>query len=96
MPFALISIALFFIVGYFQGTINLTWHLLPLFITYPIWGSIQQFLTIGLLAGNLEDLKSLKLCKEVIILITAVFFSLVHYPSVWLMIGTFVLAIFYG
>ena len=96
LPFALISIALFFIVGYIQGTINLTWHILPLLITYPIWGSIQQFLTIGLLAGNLKDLKQLKLSKAVIILITAVFFSIVHYPSIWLMIGTFVLALFYG
>ncbi|WP_111685372.1 CPBP family intramembrane glutamic endopeptidase [Winogradskyella tangerina] len=95
-PFALISIAIFFIVGYVQGSINLTWHILPLLITYPIWGSIQQFLTIGLLAGNLNDLKGVKLKKGLIILITAVFFSVVHYPSIWLMIGTFILALFYG
>lgn len=96
LPFALISIAIFFIVGYVQGSINLTWHILPLLITYPIWGSIQQFLTIGLLAGNLNDLKGVKLKKGLIILITAVFFSVVHYPSIWLMIGTFILALFYG
>ncbi|MEO1031129.1 MAG: hypothetical protein AAFX55_06975, partial [Bacteroidota bacterium] len=49
LPFAIIAIAVFFLVGYIQGTINLTWHIIPLLITYPIWGSIQQFLTIGLL-----------------------------------------------
>ena len=96
LPFALISIAIFFIVGYVQGSINLTWHILPLLITYPIWGSIQQFLTIGLLAGNLNDFKGMKLKKGLIILITAVFFSVVHYPSIWLMIGTFILALYYG
>ena len=96
LPFALTSIAIFFLVGYIQGSINLTWHILPLLITYPIWGSIQQFLTIGLLAGNLKDLRRLKLKKGLIILVTAVFFSMVHYPSIWLMIGTFVLALFYG
>ncbi|MCA0154354.1 CPBP family intramembrane glutamic endopeptidase [Winogradskyella vincentii] len=96
LPFAIASIGLFFIIGYLQGTINLTWHIFPLLITYPIWGSIQQFLTIGLLAGNLNELKRLKLNKKLIILLTAVFFSIVHYPSIWLMIGTFILALFYG
>ncbi|WP_430467495.1 CPBP family intramembrane glutamic endopeptidase [Winogradskyella ouciana] len=96
LPFALISILSFFVIGYVQGTINLTWHIIPLLITYPIWGSIQQFLTIGLLAGNLMDFRKVKLNKNFIILVTAVFFSIVHYPSVWLMLGTFVLALVYG
>lgn len=60
LPFAIISIVLFFIVGYMQGTINMTWYIIPLLITYPIWGSIQQFLTIGLLAGNLNEFKRVK------------------------------------
>lgn len=95
-PFGVVSILTFFIIGYYQNTINLTWHILPLLITYPIWGVIQQFLTISLIAGNLRDLKSKKLNKPLIILITAILFSVVHYPSVWLMIGTFILALFYG
>lgn len=95
-PFAFIAIVSFLIIGYFQNTINITWHVLPLLITYPIWGTIQQFLTISLIAGNLSDLKRKKINKKLIVLITAILFSVVHYPSVWLMIGTFVLAIFYG
>ena len=31
-----------------------------------------------------------------IIFITATLFSIVHFPSKWLMIGTFLLALFYG
>lgn len=96
LPFVIISVVVFFIFGYVQGTINMTWHIIPLLITYPIWGSVQQFLTIGLLAGNLNEFKSVKLNKALIIFITALFFSLVHYPSIWLMIGTFILALFYG
>lgn len=96
IPFAIFSVLVFFVIGYIQGTINMTWHIIPLLITYPIWGSIQQFLTIGLLAGNLNEFKRVKLNKILIIFMTAVFFSLVHYPSVWLMIGTFILALFYG
>ncbi|MFP4846928.1 type II CAAX prenyl endopeptidase Rce1 family protein [Winogradskyella sp. PE311] len=96
LPFSVLSIVSFFMIGYIQGTINMTWHIIPLLITYPIWGIVQQFLTIGLLAGNLKDLKRVKLKNSIIILLTAVFFSLVHFPSLWLMSGTFILALFYG
>lgn len=93
LPFGLVAIVSFFIIGYYQGTLNITWHILPLLLTYPIWGSIQQFLTIGLIAGNLNHLK---LNKALVIFLTAILFSVVHFPSVWLMIGTFILALFYG
>lgn len=96
LPYGIVSIIAFIIIGYFQNTINVTWHILPLLITYPIWGSIQQFLTIALIAGNLNDLKNTKLSKVSIIFITASLFSVVHFPSIWLMIGTFLLALFYG
>jgi membrane protease YdiL (CAAX protease family) len=96
LPFAMVSIISFLTIGYFQNTLNLTWHIFPLLITYPIWGTVQQFLTIALVAGNLSTLKSIKLSKIIVILITATLFSLVHYPSVWLLIGTFILALFYG
>ena len=96
LPFGLLAITSFFIIGYYQDTINLSWHILPLLITYPIWGTIQQFLTIALIAGNLKDFKRVKINKTIIILLTALLFAVVHYPSLWLMIGTFLLALFYG
>ncbi|MEM5566009.1 CPBP family intramembrane glutamic endopeptidase [Psychroserpens sp. AS72] len=96
LPFAIVSLVSFFVIGFIQGTLNPTWHIIPLLITYPIWGTVQQFLTIGLVAGNLSTLKSIKLKKGIVILITATLFSLVHYPSLWLLIGTFILALFYG
>ena len=96
LPFGVISIISFIAIGYYQNTINITWHILPLLITYPIWGCIQQFITIALIAGNLKDLKRRKLSNLSIIFITAILFSVVHFPSIWLMIGTFLLALFYG
>ena len=96
MPFGLIAVALFIIIGYFQNTLNLNWHLIPILILYPLWGAIQQFLVIGLFAGNLIDLKKPRLNKYLIILLNAVVFAAVHYPTWWLIIGTFVLALFYG
>jgi membrane protease YdiL (CAAX protease family) len=57
---------------------------------------MQQFLVIGLVAGNLQDLQKNKLNKFVTILLTATLFGLLHYPYYWLMLGTFILALLYG
>ena len=96
LPFVITSIMLCIIIGTIQDSINLTWHIIPILVTYPIWGTVQQFLTIGIVAGNLSTLNTIKLKKTIVILITAVLFALVHYPSLWLMSGTFILALFYG
>jgi len=96
LPFGILSMIVFFAIGVYQDSINLTWHILPILLSYPIWGTIQQFLIIALVAGNLHDMKSLRINKFIIILLTALLFSLVHFPSYWLMLGTFLLALFYG
>jgi membrane protease YdiL (CAAX protease family) len=96
LPFGLISIIVFFLLGFYLGSLNLTWHIIPILILYPLWGIIQQFLVIGLVAGNLKDLKQRKLSDLLIILLTALLFGVLHYPFYWLMFGTFVLALFYG
>jgi len=94
-PFALIAIVTCVVIGYVRGTLNLTWHIFPILILYPIWGTIQQFLCVGLVAGNLQHLNR-PLKKYWIVLITAVLFSVLHFPNLWLMIGTFVLALLYS
>lgn len=96
LPFAIVAVLSFLCIGYVQGTLNLKWHIIPILISYPIWGVVQQFLTIGLVAGNLSTFKSIRLNKVTVVIITAIFFSLVHYPSGWLMAGTFILALYYA
>lgn len=96
LPFALLAGALMLAIGLLQGSINLTWHMLPLLITYPVWGTIQQFLVVGLVAGNIQDMPRLKLARPAVIFITAALFSVVHYTDRWLMMGTLLLALFYG
>lgn len=96
LPFGIVSVIVFFAVGYQRDTINLNWHIIPILILYPIWGTIQQFLVIGLVAGNLQDLKEIRLNEFVIIAVTAILFGLIHYPFYWLMAGTFILALLYG
>ena len=96
LPFGVFALIACVATGFYQGTINLTWHIIPILILYPIWGIIQQFLLIALTAGNMQDLKGQNLNKGIIILISALLFAIVHYPFIWLIAGTFVLAMFYG
>ena len=96
LPFAIAALMILICIGIFQHTIKITWHILPILLLYPVWGIIQQFLLIALTAGNLYDYKRSKIPKAFIIFITALLFGLIHYPFVWLMIGTFILAIFYS
>jgi uncharacterized protein len=96
LPFGVFSVVIFLLIGFFQNTINLSWHIVPILILYPIWGIVQQFLVIALVAGNLDDMEASKMKKTVTIVATAILFGLIHYPYYWLMIGTFALALLYG
>jgi hypothetical protein len=55
LPLAMAAVLLFAAVGYATGKWVLSWHLLPVLLLYPVWGVIQQFLVVGLVAGNLQD-----------------------------------------
>lgn len=92
----MLSIIAFICIGLYQDTINITWHIIPILILYPIWGVIQQYLLIALTAGNMQHLKGQHLNNGIIIICTALFFGAIHYPYIWLIAGTFVLALFYG
>lgn len=96
LPFGLLAILIFFTFGIIRDTVQFNWHILPILLTYPIWGLIQQFLIMALVAGNLKDLQKVKFSRLGIIICTAFIFSIVHYPVMWLMLATFVMALFYG
>lgn len=81
--------------GSISGVLIFNWHIIPVLLLYPFWGTIQQLLIISLFGSNIYDHGNSKLGKPVIIGITAVLFSLVHYPSIALMAATFLLAIGY-
>jgi uncharacterized protein len=96
LPFGIISIILFLLIGFYFDTISITWHIIPILILYPIWGVVQQFLVIGIVAGNLKDISRPRFPNMLIIPVTAMLFGGLHYPYYWLMLGTLVLALFYG
>ena len=96
LPFGILAVLACLVVGFYKHTLNITWHIIPILIFYPIWGIVQQYLLISLTAGNLSDMKGLNLNKSIIILLSALLFAAVHYPFLWLIAGTFLLALFYG
>ena len=88
-------VMLFILIGYMRDTLILSWHILPVLLLYPIWGVAQQFLVVGLVAGNLQDMKGAQLSRFWIIIITSLLFASVHYPSLMLILATFLLALVY-
>ncbi|MEO9872135.1 CPBP family glutamic-type intramembrane protease [Ekhidna sp.] len=93
LPFGIVSFMACLSIGYYQDTINITWHIIPILILYPVFGVLQQFLIMALVAGNLQELNRIK--AQSIIIITSILFGILHYPDWWLVLGTFILALFY-
>ncbi|MEO9484099.1 MAG: CPBP family intramembrane glutamic endopeptidase [Ekhidna sp.] len=93
LPFGISAIIACLIIGSVQHTLNVHWHIIPILILYPLFGTLQQFLLMSLVAGNMQELKNLK--STTIIIVTSALFGALHYPYTWLMIGTFILSIFY-
>ncbi|HEX5170007.1 MAG TPA: CPBP family glutamic-type intramembrane protease [Cyclobacteriaceae bacterium] len=94
-PLALLVLTGFLIYGIYHKTLILSWHILPILFLYPIWGTIQQFLMVGLVASNLRDLNGITIPGWFIVIVTAILFSIVHFPSVPLVIATAMLGVFY-
>jgi uncharacterized protein len=79
--------------AWLRGTFRFPAHGLPLFLVYPAWGLIQQFLLLGIVVGNLERLGGLCQRKALIVLIVALIFGLVHAFNVRLVAATFFLGL---
>jgi uncharacterized protein len=96
LPAAVIAVGGFITYGLLLESLLINWHVIPVMILYPVWRTLQQFLIIGIIAGNLNRLKSFNIPKSVSILSASFIFSIVHYPSLPLVASTFILAIFYS
>jgi uncharacterized protein len=66
-------------------------NLALIMLLYPAWGLIQQFLVVALLADNLMALTRERTPEFVIVMVTALVFSAIHFPETDLMIATFFL-----
>lgn len=77
--------------GLASGTAVLNWHIVPVFLFYPAWGTVQQFLLVVMVAGNIDRITRGRLPRGFIILPTAILFALVHIPVPVLMAATFLM-----
>jgi hypothetical protein len=84
----MVSIAIY---GFLTRTYFLNWHIFPIFLLYPLWGLIQQFMIVGLITKNLKALNNPVFNDFQAILLTSLIFSLVHYPRPFLMLFTFIM-----
>ncbi|MCF8336729.1 MAG: hypothetical protein K9I74_01985 [Bacteroidales bacterium] len=91
LPFAALAIVGIVIYGLKVEATFMNWHILPILAFYPVWGLFQQFMIAGLFAGNLIHLPEIQLTHRQIILLTALLFALVHFPSIPLMLFVFVM-----
>lgn len=89
LPFAILTSLIIILYGIKVNATFLNWHIIPILIIYPLWGLIQQFMMIGLIASNLKIIFSTQLSLSWVILITSVAFTLVHIPTYPVMIYAF-------
>lgn len=89
LPYAIAIIAAIVWYGITYNATFLNWHVVPIFLLYPAWGVIQQFLMIAIIAGNLWTISTVSLSKSRIILVISVLFSIAHLPDLPLVVFTF-------
>lgn len=94
MPITAAAVGAAVLYGFLSGTVLLHWHMGVIFLLYPAWGVVQQFLLVVLVAGNLDRMSRGKFPRLLIVLPTAVLFSIVHIPVPLLMGVTFFMGCF--
>jgi len=52
LPIGLFTAATLYGISHYRGINRLNWHILPLLLLYPIWGTIQQFIIVALIANR--------------------------------------------
>ncbi len=95
LPFALPFSILILIYGLSTHTFFLNWHIIPIFFIYPMWGIIQQFIVVGLVAGNLKRLSTVKIADWQILIIVSFLFAIIHFPDIRLMIYAFAMELIF-
>jgi hypothetical protein len=90
-PFLLLALFGFALYGGISGRTAWHRHIILIGLLYPLWGLVQQFLVVALLAGNLKRYSCIP--EPGVVLLTALVFAAVHAPSLSLVGAAFVLAL---
>jgi hypothetical protein len=74
-----------------HGKLRFPPHAAWLFLLYPAWGLVQQFLVLAVVVGNLELVPALARRKGWVVVLGAALFAAVHGSDGWLVVATFLL-----
>lgn len=92
-PYAAIGIGFCVVYGLISGGAVVNWNMAFLLLLYPVWGTIQQFLVVALLADNVVALSGERVSETSAVLSAAVLFAAIHVPETPLVFATFYLGI---
>lgn len=93
VPYAAVGIGFCIVYGVASGNAVVSWNMAILLLLYPIWGTIQQFLVVALLADNVVALSNERVSETVAVLGAATLFAAIHVPETPLVFATFYLGI---
>ena len=79
--------------GSMNNGLSFSWNIILILLLYPLWGLIQQFMMLGIISQNLANATEGKMNRYLIIFMVSALFSMVHFPSFFLMIFTFFLEV---
>ena len=77
-------------------SLSFSWYFILSLLLYPLWGLIQQFMMLGIISQNLASATEGNMNRYLIIFLVSALFSMVHYPSFFLMIFTFFLEVVFA
>ena len=90
-PFLILSTGLTAVYAHNNHIPLVNFHILPILILYPIWGLIQQFIFLGIIALNLQHFRIFSRDRALLFFAVSFVFSLIHYPYLSLMGFTFIM-----
>jgi len=91
LPFFILSSTLAVLYARNNGIPVFQLKIIPVLVLYPVWGLIQQFIFLCIIALNLKQLRFFSANKYTLFLVVSFLFSLIHYPDYFLMGITFVM-----
>lgn len=95
LPFGVLGTLAIIIYGFFNDVSFFNWHILPILLFYPLWGTFQQFIVAGLVARNLRYEVDTRLNDFRIIIAVSLLFALIHIPYWPLAVYVFVMEIIF-
>jgi hypothetical protein len=95
LPFLVISIVLTALYARNNDIRLFNIQIVPVLVLYPIWGIIQQFIFLGIIALNLQQIRYFSQNRALLIVLVAFVFSLIHYPYLSLIGFTFLMEIIF-